>query len=139
MGTTIVDSWISPVLFSRSRQAVLALLLGHPDESFYLREIVRLTKAGQGAVQRELQRLVTSGVLLRWERGNQVYFQANVRCPVFPELRGLLLKTAGLVDVLRLALEPLAPKMALAFVYGSMARREQHGSSDVDLCIVGDV
>jgi len=38
------------------------------------------------------------------------YYQANTDSPVFPELRGLMLKTAGLVDVLADAIEPLARK-----------------------------
>jgi predicted nucleotidyltransferase len=68
-----------------------------------------------------------------------VHYSANVESPVFAELAGLLRKTAGLADVLRDALTPVAGKIEGAFVYGSMARGTEHAHSDVDLMIIGDV
>jgi predicted nucleotidyltransferase len=117
------------------------LLLGRPQESFYLREIVRLTEGGVGAVQRELALLTNAGLIRRAVRGRQVYFTANSDAPVYPELRGLLEKTAGLADVLRGALRPLARngRIATAFLYGSVASGTHRSRSDVDLMIVGTV
>ena len=66
-----------------------------------------------------------------------VYFQANTDAPVFPDLRGLLLKTAGLRDVLADALNPLDGKVRVAFVYGSMASGSEHSDSDIDLMLIG--
>lgn len=139
MGTPSFQDRLSTTLFGKTRQAVLGLLLSRPDESFYLREIIRLTSAGQGTVQRELGRLVGAGIVERSQRGKQVFFQANLRCPIMPELQGIVLKTAGVADVLRHALTSLEPKMACAFVYGSMARGTQRAGSDIDLCVIGDV
>ena len=79
------------------------------------------------------------GLLLRQETGRQVYYRANPQCPIFEELTGLLRKPAGLVDVIREALLPLANKVEMAFVYGSMARGEEHVHSDVDVMLVGDL
>jgi predicted nucleotidyltransferase len=79
------------------------------------------------------------GLLLRQETGRQVYYRANPQCPIYDELTGLLRKTAGLVDVIREALLPLADKVEMAFVYGSMARGEEHAHSDVDVMLVGDL
>ena len=79
------------------------------------------------------------GLLLRQEVGRQVHYRANTQSPVFDELAGLLRKTAGLVDVLRDALEPVAEQIDYAFVYGSMASGAEHAHSDVDLMIVGSI
>ena len=68
-----------------------------------------------------------------------VYYQANRDSPVFPDLRGLLLKTAGLVDVLAQALKPLSGKVTMAFVYGSIAAGSEDSASDIDLMVVGQV
>src|SRR5262249_7480484 len=106
-------------LFGLTRRRVLGWLLGHPDEAFYLRQIVRYTGAGQGAVQRELDLLTRAGLLRRTVQGRQVYFKANRESPIFPELHALFLKTAGLADVLREALAPLADRVLVAFVFGS--------------------
>ncbi|MEW5825580.1 MAG: nucleotidyltransferase domain-containing protein [Candidatus Bipolaricaulota bacterium] len=135
MGT----SSVGPALFGKTRLAVLTLLYGHAQRRFYLTEILRRTGAGRGAVQRELARLTHAGLLTRTPDGQQVYFQANEMAPAFEELRGLIRKTSGVVDVLRAALEPLADRIDAAAVYGSMARGDETAASDVDLLVIGDV
>ncbi len=117
---------------------MLGWLLGHADEAYYLRELVRQTGGAVGAVQRELEQLTAAGLVRREVRGKQVYFQANQKAAIFPELQGLFAKTAGLVDILREALMPLADRMHAAFVFGSAARGELHASSDIDLLVVGE-
>jgi len=86
-------------LFGKTRLGVLALLYGNPDESFYTREVVRIVGAGHGAVQRELKRLTEAGILRRSVQGNQVHYQANANCPIFPDLERLVLKTGGTHDL----------------------------------------
>ncbi len=139
MGAHFVHDPLSAALFGRTRRAVLALLFGHPDESFYVREVLRAVGTGRGAVQRELKRLEQAGIVRRWRRGPQVFFQANAECPVFAELRGFILKTAGVAGILQAALNPLADRIRVAFLYGSVACGEAHPDSDVDVCVVGAV
>jgi predicted nucleotidyltransferase len=130
---------LSSALFGKTRRAVLALLYARPDQGFYLREITRLARAGQGAVQRELKRLTHAHILERTVRGGRAFYQPNPHCPIFPELQNLVLKTAGVVEVVRVALAPLGSRIRVAFVYGSMARGRPKSGSDVDLFVVGDV
>jgi predicted nucleotidyltransferase len=139
MGTASSHASPSAALFGRSRRAVLALLYGHPDEDYYLRQIARATGLGLGAVQRELQRLSTAGIISRSVRGQHVYYQANRGCAFFSELKSLVVKTVGAGDVLRSALTPLAAKVNVAFIYGSVARGDERPGSDVDLLVVGEV
>jgi predicted nucleotidyltransferase len=82
---------------------------------------------------------VAGEILLRRQEGNRVYFQANRDCPIYPELVGLLSKTAGLAEALRGFLGPLADQIRVAFVHGSIARSEDHATSDIDLIVVGDL
>ena len=125
-------------LFPAVRQRVLAVLFGSPDRSFYANELIALARSGTGAVQRELASLLAAGLVTVRDQGNQKHYQANAASPVFAELRGLVLKTVGLADVLRAALAPLAGQITMAFVYGSVARREDTAASDVDVLIVSD-
>ena len=125
-------------LFGQTRTAILSLLYGHADESFYLRQLMRETGAGNGAVQREVKQLAAAGLITRTALGNLVLYQANRKSPVFSELRGLLLKTAGVRDVLRAALAPLKNGIEVAFVYGSIAAQKDRADSDVDVMILGD-
>lgn len=138
MSTSSVPGPLSSALFGKTRRSVLALLLSHPDRSFYLREIARQVRTGLGAAQRELTRLAAAGVIRRISQGHQTHFRANPECPVFAELRGIVLKTSGAAEVLREMLWPLRDRIRLAFIYGSIARGEPREGSDVDLCVIGD-
>lgn len=139
MSTPVSSSSLSHVLFGQTRWAILGRLYGHPDEAYYLRQLVRSVGAGLGAVQREVKRLAEAGIIRRTVRGRQVYYQANSECPVFPELKGLVVKTTGAADVLRAALARLAGRIKVAFIYGSVARLDEKSGSDVDLIVIGDV
>lgn len=140
MGMEIATSptSIADALFSKARQRVLAVLFGAPDRSFYTNEVIGLAQSGAGAVQRELAVLAGAGLLTVRKQGNQKHFQANPASPVFAELRGLVLKTMGLADVLRTALAPLAAQIEQAFVFGSIAKQQDTAASDVDLLVVSD-
>lgn len=144
MGTPILAGRARPAislgdaLFSGTRQRVLGLLFGNPARSYYAKELIRLAEGGSGAVQRELQRLTESGLVTVRAIGNQKHYQANAESPVFAELCAVARKTFALADPLRDALAPLAPRMHGAFVYGSVAKREDTAASDVDLMIIAD-
>lgn len=126
------------ILFGRDRGAVLSYLFLHQDESFYIREIARRAQVLPGNAKRELTILEQAGLVTSQRRGNQVFYTANLKSPIYSELQSIVRKTFGLGDVLREALQPLAAKIRFAFVFGSMARAKESSSSDVDVCIVGD-
>jgi uncharacterized protein len=129
----------SSVLFSNTRRVLLGLLLTRADEAFYMRQLSRITGIHMGSLQHELKELLRGGIVVRSSRGHQVYYQANKASPVFSDLKGIIVKTAGVADVLRQALSPLSDRISIAFVYGSFARGEEGRGSDVDVMVVGDV
>ena len=129
---------LTSLLFGTYRRDVLALLLLHPEASLHVREIARATGKAPGTLLRELNRLTDAGVLIRKPVGNQVHFQADTGCAIYEDLRNLLKKTVGIIDVLREALAPLADKIHVAFVYGSVARGDERAGSDLDFMIIGE-
>ena len=131
-------SSLADALFSRVQLRVLSLLFGQPDRTFHASEIIRLAASGSGAVQRELKRLSEARLIDVTLSGNRKFYQANQQSPLFEELRGLILKTAGLVEPLRAALQPLAKGIHAAFVYGSVAKGNDTAGSDVDLMVIAD-
>jgi predicted nucleotidyltransferase len=139
MSTTTEGSNISSTLFGKTRQAVLALLFMHADDALYLRQLVRITGIGIGALQWELKELTAGGIIKRLVRGRQVYYQVNKECPIFNDLKNIVIKTVGAGDVLRAALTPLIDHIDVAFIYGSFAAGKESQGSDVDVFIVGDV
>jgi len=133
-GTSLADA-----LFTATQQRVLGLLFGQPDRSFFANELISLARAGSGGVQRELKRLADSGLVTVFRVGNQKHYQANRSSPVFEELCGIVRKTVGLRDPIRVALMPLADRIERAVLYGSVAKQTDTASSDIDLLIVSDV
>ncbi len=135
----MTTDFLLATLFPGSRRMVLGLLMAQPDRAYYLREIAELTRLSVGHLQRELDRLVQAGIIRRFRQGRHVYFQADPTCPIFGELRGIVTKTVGVAGALRQALLPLRKRIRAAFIFGSVARREDHSASDVDLLVIGQV
>lgn len=129
---------LADALFTGTQQRVLGLLFGQPSRSYYATEIIGLAGVGSGAVQRELARLAQSGLVTVRAVGNQKHYQANPDSPLFAELSAIAQKTVGLAEPLREALHPLAHEILAAFVYGSVAKREDVAASDIDLMVVSD-
>jgi DNA-binding transcriptional ArsR family regulator len=126
-------------LMPKTRQEILAATLVRSDKAWYVSELARRMGVPASSLQRELHDLSEVGILKRHRQGRMVYYQANKGSPIFPELRGLLLKTAGLVDVLAQALKPVAAKLRTAFIYGSIAAGKEKSDSDIDLMMVGEL
>lgn len=129
---------LGSVLFTNTQQRVLACLFGQPDRSYFSNELIKLTGAGSGAVQRELKRLSESGLVTSEMRGNQRHFQANPRSPIFQELTQIVQKTFGLAHPIREALAPYREVIRCAFIFGSIAKKQDTVKSDIDLFVVSD-
>ena len=137
LGTLMKKINISEALFTKTQQAVLGLLFLNTDQSYHLRGIVRKSGVGQGTIQRELKKLTEAGIIQREQVGQQSMYRANRDCPIFPELHTLVIKTFGVTDRLSTALMPLEDRIQIAVIYGSFARGDETGKSDIDLLIVG--
>lgn len=124
-------------IFSDPQARLFRWLFGQPERSFFLNELLRLSGLSSASLQRELKRLSESGVLQSRRMGNLRVFKANPASPLYPELVSLTRKTCGVPAVLMQGLEPLAPKLSLALVYGSVAKQEDTSTSDVDVILVG--
>jgi predicted nucleotidyltransferase len=129
---------LSDALFTTTQQRVLGCLFGQPERSFTVSELIQTTGAGSGAVQREVARLAGSGLLTVEPVGNQKRYRADPASPIHTELVSLVRKTFGLAAPLREALAPLAEHVAVAFVYGSVAKGSDTAASDIDLMLVSD-
>jgi DNA-binding transcriptional ArsR family regulator len=126
-------------LLPKTRQGILAATLVQPEKAWFVSELARRLGVPSSSLQRELHDLTEARILKTHRQGRMAYYQANVDSPLFSDLRGLFLKTAGLADVLVDALEPLASKLRVVFVYGSIANGTEQADSDIDLMVVGPV
>lgn len=148
---------VADLLFGTYRRAVLGLLLLRPGESFHVRRAARLTGVPPGSLHRELKALAAVGLLSRTAIGNQVFYAADTRSPVFKELSSILEKsagappelhspiadyrvnapTAGALRVPKRAINDLCRRYGIAklSLFGSAARGQMGPGSDVDLLV----
>ena len=129
---------LADALFSSTQQKVLAILFGESERSFYATEIIQRAGSGSGAVQRELAKLEQGGLVTTLRTGNQKHYRANGDSPIFLELRDIVQKTVGIADPIRAALQPISKQIIAAFVYGSVAKRQDTARSDIDLMVITD-
>lgn len=129
---------LADALFTAGQQRVLGLVFGQPQRSFTVSDIIAATGAGSGAAQREIAKLLESGLVTVRSVGNQKHYQANAVAPIHAELVSIIRKTVGMAGPLREALAPLADEIAAAFVYGSVAKHSDTASSDIDLMVLSD-
>jgi uncharacterized protein len=139
MGKTVNENTLCSGLFGKTRQAVLALLYGRSDTSFYTKQILDAVATGRGTVQRELKNLTDTGIIVREVEGRQVYYRANEKCPIFGELKNIVRKTFGVADILKQSLTVASTRVRVAFIFGSVARSTDDQRSDIDVIVVGGI
>jgi predicted nucleotidyltransferase len=129
-------SVLPDILSSRGRAEVFRLLFGVSPQELHLRELQRRSGLALRTIQQEVEKLEGMELLVSRRDGNRVYYSANTSHPLYEDIHGLVLKTSGLVEVLR---DALADKgIAAAFVFGSVARGEEGAEGDVDVMIIAD-
>lgn len=126
------------LISSQTRVKLLTLFLLNPGKEFYIREMTRRTGENINAVRRELANLEEFGLISRMKRGNQLYFTVDSQFFLFEDLQKLVMKSEGVVDLMKQRLVPLG-NIECMFIYGSFASGRVKASSDIDLFIVGDI
>ncbi len=130
-------SSLQKILSSKVRAEIFRLLFATRDTELHVRELARRSKLNEATLRQDLSKLKDLDLVTRRRDGNRVYFRANQEHPVYSDIHGLVLKTTGLVEVIRRALEPA--DIAVAFVFGSVAAGREAAHSDVDLMVIGNI
>ena len=137
MTTINSQNGISALFASATLGQLLYLFMLEPEREYYQRELQRLSGAHLRQVQRDLERLQQSGLVVCRAHGNRTYYGAVPAHPAFADLRAVVMKTWGVGNELSAALAGLGAAVTLALVYGSFARGDDVADSDVDVLVVG--
>jgi predicted nucleotidyltransferase len=129
---------LSEILSSKVRAEVFRLLFGLNDDALHVRGIERKTGFAIGTIQTELKKLHRLNLVIKKRDGNRLYYRANQQHPVFSEIQALVIKTVGLLDILKSALAD-EKEIRVAFVFGSIARGSEKADSDIDLMVIGNI
>lgn len=129
---------LSKILSSKIRADIFRLLFGLNNNDLHMRDIERRSGFAIGTIQAELRNLVGLDLVIKRRDGNRAYFRANTDHPLYPDIRNIVLKTGGLVDVLKNAIGE-DPSILSVFIYGSIATGAEKASSDLDLMVIGRI
>ncbi len=128
---------LSKILTSRVRAEIFRLLFGLVEKELHLREIERRSGLTAETIRRDLKKLIKLDLVKTRQDGNRLYYCANKEHPIYLQIHLLVLKTAGLVEVLQKVLEREGIEMA--FIFGSVASGTERANSDIDLMVVGGI
>jgi predicted nucleotidyltransferase len=127
---------IKALISSKIRVEILRILSLSTDSKYNINELSRMTAFSPRGVEKELKNLLDGGILKKEVSGNQHRYQLDPYCPIYLEIKNLIVKTVGITDVIKQALESVAPNIELAFIYGSFATGDYGNDSDIDLFLV---
>jgi len=125
------------ILLGKTRAAILRELFLNPDRRLSFNELVRRAQTGAGAVSRELKTLTDAGLVTEQREGNQRFLAAAKSSPVYGELKSFISKCSGAASVVHEALRDVEEKIAVAFIFGSVAVGRERSDSDLDLFVIG--
>lgn len=128
---------LAQILSSRVRASIFQLLFGLGETEIHVRELARQSEFAEASLRQELSKLLRLELVSDRRSGNRVYFRANRDHPLYPVIHQLVIRTIGLVEVLAVALAKA--DIAIAFVFGSVAKSREVGHSDVDLMVIGEI
>ena len=119
---------------SQLRARVLQLFYERPWAKFHQREVERELNQPFGSLNRLLRNYAESGLLARKEDRRVVLYQTPPNDVRLKPLVQLFRQETKLVEQLHKAVKPFV--LAYAGIFGSYARGEETGESDVDLLAI---
>jgi DNA-binding transcriptional ArsR family regulator len=125
---------LAEIFSSNSRADIFRILFDGDKKEIYLREIHRLSGKSIRSIQQEVQHLLSLDLIEARKDGNRIYYKANTEHPIYIDLVSIVEKTIGIISLLKASLTD--PKIACAFIFGSMAKNKEKAASDIDLIIV---
>ncbi len=130
---------IRALISSKIRIEILRILSLNPDSNYNINELSRKTAFSPRGVEKELKNLLAGGILKKEVSGNQHRYQLDPHCPIYLEIKNLIVKTVGIADFIKHALEPIKHEIDHAFIFGSFATGDYGNKSDVDLFLVTEI
>ncbi|HEX8923102.1 MAG TPA: hypothetical protein VF828_00015 [Patescibacteria group bacterium] len=126
------------LLVSKTRQKLLGILFYQPSEIYYVRQLVRLADEEINSVRRELENLKNADVVTSEQRGNRLYYQANVNSSMFLELLVLAHKSSGLGEGIQKNRDKVGAIKLIAASFEYLTGTKK-GEGSIDMIIVGDI
>ncbi|MEX1052365.1 MAG: hypothetical protein WEC80_00785 [Patescibacteria group bacterium] len=126
------------IIPSQTRIKVLELFYHNPENSYYLRKVVREVEKEVNAVKRELDILEGEKVLFKEKRLNKVFYTLNKNYVFYEEFLRIFAKTGTFAKMIYDKLTKLG-KVKFVSMSLKFAKKQQIKEDEVYLFLVGSV
>lgn len=124
------------LISSKTRIKLLVRFFFNPRTRSYLRELAKEFNVSTNSVREELNQLTKTGLLNSQKGGRQVFYTANQKHPLFPELKSMVAKVMGIDQVIDGIVNRLGD-LEKAYLIDDYAAGKDSGI--IDLLLVGDI
>ena len=124
------------IISSATRIKILMRLFHNPEQRAYLRELANEFGVSSSQVNYELKQLFDSRLVECEKAGRYLYYRANKKHPLFPELHSMVRKVLGMDPILEQILEKTGD-LDLAMLVDDYAEGKDTGI--IDLILVGKI
>ena len=131
-----MENPLTGLIGSKTRIKLLMRFFFNPKTRSYLRELAKEFKVSTNAVREELNQLRKTELLNSQKDGRQVYYMANTKHVLFPELKSMVGKVMGIDQVVDSIINRLG-NLERAYLVDDYAEGKDSGI--IDLVLVGDI
>ena len=127
---------LDTLITSKTRIKLLLKFFLNSKTSSYLRNLEAEFGESTNAIRLELNKFEQAGFLETSTSGNKKLFKANVKHPMFADIRNILMKYTGLDKIVEQVIEKLG-NLDAVYLVGDLAKGLD--SHIIDLVFVGDI
>ncbi len=127
---------LDAIITSKLRVKLLLKFFINPETTAWLRGLEKEFGVSSNAVRQELNKLEEAGIIKSESSSYRKLFRANDQHPLYEEIRRIMMKTAGIEQILEKVIRRLGDPQKV-YLTGSLARGVD--SDRIQLCIVGEI
>ena len=131
-----MENLFTGLISSKTRIKLLVRFFFNPTTRSYLRELAKEFNVSTNSVREELNQLTKMKLLTSKKSGRQVFYKANQKHPLFPELKSMVSKVMGIDQVVDGIVTRLGD-IERAFLLDDYAEGKDSGI--IDLVLVGNI
>jgi DNA-binding transcriptional ArsR family regulator len=123
---------LETLITSKTRIKILLKFFINPNTRGYLRELAKEMNESTNSVRVELDKLVEAGYLEKEGEKNKVFYKANIKHKMFPEIHNLVKKYLGIDVLIDNVLQNIG-QLKEAYLIGDYAEGKDTGIIDIVL------
>ena len=131
-----MENLFTGLISSKTRIKLLVRFFFNPSTRSYLRELAKEFNVSTNSVREELNQLTKTELLTSQKSGRQVFYKANQKHPLFPDLKSMVGKVMGIDQVIDGIVTRLGD-LEKAYLLDDYAEGKDTGI--IDLLLVGDI